>query len=157
MLGSGSFFLGSPLMTYITKRYRNRRWQFIWTGWVIDIVSLVAASFCSSIPILALTQGVLYGVGFFILYYPVLAMLNEWFVARRGQAYGILFASTGLSGIVLPFLTETLLAKYGYKTTLRAFGAAVFATSGPAILLLRPRDADTDGGASAVADRPPRP
>jgi MFS family permease len=59
-------------------------------GWLICISALVASSFASKFWHLIVTQGLLYGIGFLIIYYPVLSMLNEWFTKRRGMAYGLL-------------------------------------------------------------------
>jgi MFS family permease len=111
----------------------------IWTGWAICVLSLVAASFAKSAWQLILTQGLAYGIGFLILYYPILSMLNEWFVVRRGLAYGILFAAAGISGAGLPFLTDSLLKKLGYATTLRIFAGIMVIIIGPMLPLCRGR------------------
>lgn len=81
----------------------------------------------------------MYGVGFLILYYAVLSMLNEWFVERRGLAYGVLFAAAGLSGTGLPFLTEYLLERFGYSNTLRMFACAMLVIVGPTLPFCRGR------------------
>jgi hypothetical protein len=62
----------------------------IYFGCVASSVGLLGASFATRIEHLILAQGVFYGLGFLVLYYPLLSMLNEWFVARRGLAYGVL-------------------------------------------------------------------
>jgi len=111
----------------------------IWTGWATCILSLVAASFSTNVWHLILTQGLGYGCGFLILYYAMLSMMNEWFVQRRGLAYGILFAAAGLSGVGLPFLTQWLLERHGYATTLRAFALIIFVLIGPTLPLCRGR------------------
>jgi MFS family permease len=95
--------------------------------------SLIAASFSTKVWHLILTQGLLYGIGFLVLYYALLSMLNEWFVERRGLAYGILFAAAGLSGSGLPFLLEIVLNKYGYAVTLRGYAVAVLVLIGPTL------------------------
>lgn len=93
----------------------------------ICLGGLVAGSFATTLETLILTQGVAYGVGFLILYYPILMMVNEYWVARRGMAYGVLCGASGVSGAVMPFIVQTLLEKYGYQTTLRivAVGLAI--------------------------------
>jgi MFS family permease len=111
----------------------------IWTGWVICIVSLVAASFSKTAWQLIVTQGLGYGVGFLILYYSVLSMLNEWFVERRGLAYGILFAAAGISGTGLPFLTDYMLQRLGFANTLRVFAIAMLVMIGPILPFCRGR------------------
>ena len=90
----------------------------------------------------------MYGVGFITFYYPILSMIDEWWVARRGLAYGILCGASGVSGAVMPLIVERLLSKYGYPTTLRAIAVAIFICTGPLIPLLRGRLPETQAGSS---------
>jgi hypothetical protein len=62
----------------------------IWGGWLLCILALISSSFATQVSHLIITQGFLYGFGFLIMYYPLLNMMNEWFIQRRGLAYGIL-------------------------------------------------------------------
>jgi len=64
--------------------------HMIWGGWFVCILALVGSSFATEVWHLMITQGFLYGFGFLTIYYPLLNMLNEWFIQRRGLAYGIL-------------------------------------------------------------------
>lgn len=105
----------------------------------ICILGLVLGSFASTLEVLILTQGVAYGVGFLIFYYPILSMVNEYWIARRGMAYGVLCGASGVSGTVMPFVLQALLAKYGYRTTLRAVAVALTLLTGPFIPLLKGR------------------
>jgi len=66
-------------------------------------------------------------------------MLNEWFVATRGLALGIVTAATGVSGIGMPFVLGTLLDTYGYPAILRAFALAVVVLTGPVVPILKER------------------
>lgn len=106
---------------------------------MLCISGIVGASFCSTVETLILTQGVAYGIGFVIFYYPILGMVNEFWIARRGMAYGLLCSSSGASGAVMPFLMQALLEQYGYRTTLRATAVALFVLTGPLIPLLNGR------------------
>ena len=132
-------FLGSPLAGPITKRYRQYRTHMIFIGWLLCITSLVMASLATNMGALILTQGVMYGIGELILYYPIIDLINEWFIKKRGLAYGIMCCSAGLSGMVIPFIVEILLNRYGYQTTLRAFAIALGILTGPTIPFLRGR------------------
>ena len=136
---TGIAYLGSPFWTPIVKRYKKYQQQMIWVGWLLCICALIAGSFAKSIGVLILTQGVLYGTGELILYYPMLDMVNDWFVRRRGFAYGILCAATGINGLIMPFIIEILLNKYGYQTTLRAVAVALVVLTGPILPMLKGR------------------
>lgn len=66
-------------------------------------------------------------------------MVNEYWIARRGMAYGVLCGASGVSGTVMPFVLQALLAKYGYRITLRAVAVALTLLTGPFIPLLKGR------------------
>ncbi|CAM1501217.1 Fc.00g103790.m01.CDS01 [Cosmosporella sp. VM-42] len=133
------YFLGGPFATPLVKRFQRWQWHMIVAGWALCFLSLLAASFTNSVSGLIATQGVMYGTGFLMLYFPVLSMLNEWFIQKRGFAYGVLYAGGGFSGVGLPFLLEVLLSEYGYRTTLRAVAAAQFILVLPILPLLKGR------------------
>lgn len=48
--------------------------------------------------LLILLQGVCFGIGGGTLYWPVMVLVSEWFVQRRGLAGGIIFAGSGIGG-----------------------------------------------------------
>lgn len=118
--------------------YRQCKFLICLSG-PICIAGLVLGSFASSLEVLILTQGVAYGLGFLIFYYPILSMVNEYWIARRGMAYGLLCGASGVSGSVMPFVLQALLARYGYRTTLRAVAVALTLLTGPLIPLLKGR------------------
>lgn len=90
----------------------------------------------------------MYGAGFITFYYPILSMVNEYWIARRGMAYGLLCSASGVSGAAMPFAVEKLLERYGYQTTLRAIAIGLFVLTGPLIPLLKGRVPEF--GSSAV-------
>jgi MFS family permease len=111
----------------------------ILAGWPLCIIGLVAGSFANSLGTLILTQGVLYGIGFIIFYYPILSMVDEYWVRRRGMAYGLLCSASGVSGAVTPLALQALLHKYGHRTLLRGVAVFLFVLTGPLIPLLKGR------------------
>ncbi|KAG8157901.1 hypothetical protein KVR01_012173 [Diaporthe batatas] len=114
-IASGFGYLGAPVIMPLVQRYQRCQRQMIWVGCVA------------------------YGVGFLIFYYPILSMVNEYWIARRGMAYGVLCGASGVSGTVMPFVLQALLAKYGYRITLRAVAVALTVLTGPFIPLLKGR------------------
>lgn len=132
-------FLGAPFAAPVVKRFHRFRRHMVAAGVAICILSLLLASFVNTVAGLMATQGILYGVGFLILYLPLLSMLNEWFVQKRGFAYGVLYAGGGFSGTGIPFLLEWLLSSYGRQTTLRIACVAQFILVAPCLFLLKGR------------------
>lgn len=133
------YFLGAPFMAYFVKRFHSWQWHLVVVGSCICVASLIVASFVGSVAGLIATQGALFGFGFLLLYIPVLYMLNEWFVRKRGLAYGVLYAGGGVSGVGLPFLLEWLLSTYGHRTALRGIAVAQMILIAPVLPLLKGR------------------
>lgn len=94
----------------------------------------------------------MYGTGFILFYYPILNMVNEYWITRRGFAYGLLCSASGVSGAALPFAMEKMLHRYGYPTTLRAVAVGLFLVTGPLIPLLKPRLPEAGASAPAKTD-----
>lgn len=151
-LATSIYFITAPFVTPLVKRYQRWQTHMIAAGSVLCVVALVAASFATTVTALIATQGVMYGIGFTLLYFPILRMMNEWFVARRGIAYGVMFAGGGFSGVGFPFLLEVLLSKYGHKTTLRAVAVGIVVSTLPLLPLLKGRLPVAHGGALRALD-----
>lgn len=138
-IASGISYMGAPIIIPFLKRVRRYRSYMIWSGWAMCIAGVLASSFTHTLAAVIFTQGVMYGLGFTIFYYPIIAMVNEYWVARRGMAYGLLCSASGFSGIIFPFTLEALLEKYGSATTLRAVAVGLTITTGPLIFFIKGR------------------
>lgn len=138
-VASGISYLSAPVIMPLTRRWSKHRTHMILVGWPLCIAGLVAGSFANELSTLILTQGVMYGVGFVIFYYPILSLVDEFWVRRRGMAYGLLCSASGASGAVMPLVLQALLRKFGYRTTLRAIAVALFGLTGPLIPLMKGR------------------
>ena len=138
-LAQGLYYLGAPLAAASTKRFPKYQRQQIWLGWPLCILGLLLGSYTNSVGGLIATQGVMYGVGFVTLTYPIISMVNEWWIARKGMAFGLLSASSGATGVFMPFIIEAMLQRYGYKITLRATAIAMAIITGPLIPFLHGR------------------
>jgi MFS family permease len=102
-------------------------------------IALAAASFANDVNHLIATHGILYALGGSICYCPIILFVNEWFVRRRGFAFGIMWAGTGVSGVVFPLVMQWLLRDYGFRTTLRIWALAMFVLTFPLLHYLKPR------------------
>lgn len=138
-LATGISNLGFPFVLPVALRFPRYQRHMVWFGWCLCCVSLVVASFATQVWHLILSQGVLYGSGWVICGTPFLIMLNEWFILKRGLVYGIVFGASGVSGLILPFILEASLNRFGFRVTLRAFAIGVVVITGPSLVLVRPR------------------
>ncbi|KAJ8296759.1 MFS transporter asaE [Rhodotorula toruloides] len=163
------YLLGPPISILLNPRPRWRL-HVIRLGAVLCSLSLLLSSFARESWQLLLTQGLLYSIGGSMAYYSTFYFLQEWFVERRGFANGVCFAGTAAGGLVLPFILNALLERYGAALTLRALAVSTFILLGAAVPLVRPRlplppknlaekqkkadDVDEAEAADQVAERP---
>ncbi|KEF61766.1 uncharacterized protein A1O9_03336 [Exophiala aquamarina CBS 119918] len=153
-VASGISYMGAPIIIPFLKRTGRYRVYMIWVGWSICILGILASSFARTLGAVIFTQGVMYGVGFTVFYYPIIRMVNEFWVARRGMAYGLLCSASGLSGVFMPLTLEALLKRYGLAPTLRAVAVGLAVCTGPLIPLLRARTRRLDGNPNAATAAP---
>ncbi|KAK3065638.1 hypothetical protein LTR53_018194, partial [Teratosphaeriaceae sp. CCFEE 6253] len=132
-------FLSSPGVALFVQRYPRLRRASSVMGLIITVAALIAASYCNSTAGLLATQGVLFAVGGLFLYFPAMYVIDEWFVARKGLAFGIVWTGTGFSGAVVPWLLQWLLTSYGFRTALRVWAVVVAILSLPSIYVLKNR------------------
>ena len=115
----------SPITVILLQRWPSQRRNTSILGLALLTIGLVAASFATAVWQLILTQGLLYGIGGALVYNPFLFYVDDWFVKRKGLAYGVFWAGTGVCGTVVPLIMERGLYLYGFRTTLQAW--ALFA------------------------------
>lgn len=132
-------YIDTPLVMAILQRFPNSaRWSPL-LGLTLMCLSLALSSFSTTVTHLIATQGVLYALGGSVAYAPCIIYTDQWFVRRKGLAYGVMWSGTGLAGVVLPLLLETLLSRHGFATTLRVFACAIFGATAPLVYFIKPR------------------
>lgn len=139
-------YLDLPLIIALLRLYpRQARWSPA-VGIVLMCASLALSSLSQTTAHLIVTQGIFYAIGGSIAYCPCILYMDEWFIQRKGLAYGIMWSGTGLGGITMPLLLEFLLGKYGFRTTLRIWAGALFAATLPLVYFMKPRLPPAAGG-----------
>ncbi|MCJ1380082.1 hypothetical protein MMC17_003185 [Xylographa soralifera] len=136
---AGIMYLSGPVMFAGLQHWPTFRRRCPAFGLAIIAISLVAASFATQVSHLIVTQGVLYAIGGTLLYCPAVSFLDEWFVRRKGMAWGIMLAGTGMGGVIVPFVMNWGLYKYGSPTMLRAWAITLVLLSGPLLFFVKPR------------------
>ncbi|PMD49089.1 MFS general substrate transporter [Hyaloscypha variabilis F] len=125
-LGSGLTWGGSifvnPLLSRVEGKtflhLSGRKWITI-TGVLLMSTGFLLASFATQIYHLLLTQGLLYGLGSSMLYFPILSTAPEYFTSHRGSALGFILSGTGVGGLILSPTIQALLTHLGPRSTLR--------------------------------------
>lgn len=121
----GIMYLGAPLCFLAFQRWPRlgRRGPFF--GLPIIVLGILLSSYASQIWHLVLTQGILYAIGGNLLYYPIFNYIDEWFVRRKGFAFGVMWAGTGCGGLAGPLVLHWGLGMYGVETFLRGWSIAL--------------------------------
>ena len=84
-------YLGAPFVFAALQQWpKSRRYASV-VGLGIVAISLIASSFANTVWQLILTQGILYALGGGLLYAPTILFLDEWFIRRKGLAFGIMW------------------------------------------------------------------
>jgi MFS family permease len=72
---------------------------------------------------IVLTLGVITGIGQSALWVPAMSTIVQWFLLKRGLVVGIVAAGTGLGGLALAPLSQSLIDNLGWRNALRVMGA----------------------------------
>lgn len=135
----GIMYLGAPVVFGIlTKWPALRRW-FTFAGLFIMCLGIGLSSLSTNVTQLILTQGIMYAIGGCVAYCPTILFVNEWFIRRRGFAFGVMWAGTGVAGVVLPLVLQYFLHAYGFRTTLRIWAITLLVLTGPLLYFVKPR------------------
>ncbi|KAF2819411.1 MFS general substrate transporter [Ophiobolus disseminans] len=135
----GLMYLSTPLVFGLFAWHPNIRRRCITVGLITMCLALGLSSLSQTVPHLIASQGVFYAIGGALCYSPVVAFMDEWFVKKKGLAFGIMWAGTGIGGIIIPLLLQHLLERYGFRTALRVWSVVLFAATIPLTIYLRPR------------------
>lgn len=136
---NGVMYLMMPLTFTLLSRYPRLRPYTGPLGLVITVSSLIMSSFATMAWQLIASQGVLCALGSGLLFSPTTLYLDEWFIARKGMAYGTIWAGKSAGGVVCPFIMSVLLSRFGPRTTLLAWSIALFMITSPLLFFLKPR------------------
>ncbi|OAG01478.1 MFS general substrate transporter [Paraphaeosphaeria sporulosa] len=127
-----------PMFVLLKIYPRLRTWAAP-VGLTIMCLSLGLGSLATNVTHLIISQGIMYAIGGGLAWTPILFYIEEWWVLRRGFAYGATMAGLGLSGAIMPVVLQWLLDSYGFRTTLRVCALSVVALNLPILFFFKPR------------------
>ena len=96
----GLMYLSAPLVFGTLAWYPKLRRPCIMVGLLIMCLSLGLSSLSTTVPHLIASQGVSYAIGGALCYSPTITYMDEWFVKRKGLAFGIMWV--GFDTLLLP-------------------------------------------------------
>lgn len=121
---TGLMYLTMPVYFAVFQRWSRLRRISSAVSVPLVAVSLVGASFAQTVPQLVATQGVLYALAGNAIVTPTVAYVDEWFVRRKGAAFGIMIAGDGVGGVIMPLILQPLLERCGFRWVSRALRGA---------------------------------
>ena len=130
----------SGLFTFALYHYYPQlRRISTFVGLLIIVAAITASSFATTVPHLIITQGILYGIGGSLLYFPAILFIEEWFVRRKGLAFGIMWAGTGMAGVLIPIIMSAALQRYSQPSVIRAWAIFVVVLASPLLYFVKAR------------------
>ncbi|EJF64705.1 monocarboxylate transporter [Dichomitus squalens] len=108
-------------------------------------LGLILGSFCNELWQLYLTQGLLYGIGTSMYYFPVMSVTPAYFNRNRGAAMGIVLSGSGVGGLVMSPVFNILLSRLGIRWVLRVLGVWNFVLGIPVSVVLTRKHAAAAG------------
>ncbi|KAK2009317.1 MFS general substrate transporter [Colletotrichum eremochloae] len=113
--------------------------SLILTGTVLVFVGMAATSFATRYWQTLLAQAFCVGLGAGCLYIPSVAIIPQYFSARRALATGIATTGSGFGGVIYPLIVQGLLQRVGFPWATRVFAFVSLATNAFSFAVLRQR------------------
>ncbi|XP_061583839.1 monocarboxylate transporter 2-like [Cololabis saira] len=111
---------GGPISSVLVKRFGSR--PIVMTGGLMCGVSMVTASFASTIIYLYLCIGVIGGCGLSLNLNASLTIISGYFLAKRPLANGLVMAGSPVFLCFLAPVNQYLLGQYGWRGSLLILG-----------------------------------
>lgn len=127
------------LFGMLANRLTHLRTHALVLGSILAPASILASAFVTSVSGLIATQGIMQAFGATLLYCASSVYIDEWYIQRKGFAFGITLAVKASVGVTMPLIFSSLLYKAGFRTTLLIWAGIVVLSTLPAPFLLRRR------------------
>ncbi|KAL1995398.1 hypothetical protein VTN49DRAFT_1585 [Thermomyces lanuginosus] len=139
-IGALQIFFLFFMATFSGRATDGGYFKFTWSlGAIITVVSLFLASLSRQYWQLLLSQGVLQGLGFGLMFCPMLALIPTYFERRRAVAITAIITGCGTGGLIFSLMTNELINRVGFPWAMRTLGFFTLATLLPGFFLLRQR------------------
>ncbi|KAG0780579.1 hypothetical protein G6F22_009537 [Rhizopus arrhizus] len=130
--------LGGPFSQILVSTVGIRPVLII--GTIFISLALEMASLSSQIWHLYLSQGILFGLGASCVYMAMMGVAPQWFNRRRGLALGMAASGSGIGGLVIPNIMNSINSSLGPGWTYRVLGFICLFCDVLACILVRTRN-----------------
>jgi MFS family permease len=88
-------------------------------GTFFHVLGLMMTSLCTEYYQFILAQAVCSPLGLNCIFQSAASTIPTWFLKKRGLAYGVMAAGSGLGGIIFPIMASHLVPQVGFGWTMR--------------------------------------
>lgn len=114
------FFFSGGFVGRIYDAYGPR--MLMIPGTFVLVISTMITSICQTYYQYILSQGILFGLGVGMLFYPSLSAISTHFKKYRATALGLAVSGSGVGGVVYPIMLQRLFASCGFGWGVRIAG-----------------------------------
>ncbi|KAJ6783384.1 hypothetical protein PWT90_05844 [Aphanocladium album] len=97
-------------------------------GTIVTVFGLMMTSLCHSYYQFFLSQTVVTGIGFGLVFLPASSVVSQWFSTRTPLAIGISVSGSSIGAVIYPIMLQRLTKHIGFPWTVRIIGFIVFTT-----------------------------
>lgn len=110
-------FLPGPLVGWFNDNHGPK--YLIIFGTFFHVFGLMMTSLCTEYYQFVLAQGICSPIGLNCIFQAGTTTIPTWFLKKRGLAFGIMAAGSGLGGIIFPIMATHLIPEIGFAWTMR--------------------------------------
>ncbi|KZM19640.1 uncharacterized protein EKO05_0004235 [Ascochyta rabiei] len=111
-------FLPGPIVGWAFDNYGPK--YLLVFGTIFHVFGLMMTSLCTKYYQFILAQAICSPLGLNCIFNTATSTIPTWFFKKRGAAYGIMAAGSGLGGIIIPIMASHLIPQIGFGWTMRA-------------------------------------
>lgn len=108
-----------PVACMLTKRVGNRIVMVI--GGIMCSVSMLIASFVTTIEMMFVTFSILYGIGTCLCITPIMTIAPQYFDKYLTMAVGIITAGSSFGTLIYAPMSQVLIDSIGWRNTFRCY------------------------------------
>ncbi|KAH7078453.1 major facilitator superfamily domain-containing protein [Paraphoma chrysanthemicola] len=117
-------FFPGPIVGWVNDNHGPK--YLLVFGTFFHVFGLMMTSLCDEYYQFFLAQGVCSPLGLNCIFQAATTTIPTWFLKKRGLAYGIMAAGSGLGGIIFPIMATHLIPEVGFGWTMRIIAFVIF-------------------------------
>ncbi|KAF2007257.1 MFS general substrate transporter [Amniculicola lignicola CBS 123094] len=130
-------FIPGPIVGFVFDNH-GPKWLLVF-GTFFHVFGIMMTSLCTEYYQFVLAQGIVSPLGLNCIFTAATSSVTTWFLKKRGAAFGIMAAGSGLGGVIFPVMTNQLMPRVGFGWTMRICGFLILFLLGVAFLTVKSR------------------